>query len=103
MLHIRRILQFRLQGKSNREIARELHKSRNNVNEYVKRIESTGKEMAELLKLTDEELSSHLHPSNPPVPADRADPHSGDGCANTIYYCNQKKVVVKVFHKPPVY
>ena len=70
MLEIRRILQFRLQGKSNREIARELHKSRNNVNEYVKRIESTGKEMSELLKLTDEELSSHLNTSNPPVPAD---------------------------------
>ncbi len=70
MLQIRRILQLRSQGKSNREIARELHKSRNNVNEYVKRIEDTGREISELFKLTDQELSSLLYTSSPPVPAD---------------------------------
>lgn len=70
MLQIRRILHFRSQGKSNREIARELHKSRNNVNEYVKRIEDSGREIAELLKLTDEELSSLLYSYGPPVSAD---------------------------------
>jgi transposase len=70
MLQIRRILQLKSQGKSNRDIARELHKSRNNVNAYVKRIEDSGRVLHDLLKLTDEELSSLLYISSPPVPAD---------------------------------
>lgn len=70
MLQIRRILQLRSQGKSNRDIALELHKSRNNVNVYVKRIEDSGMNFQELLKLTDEELSSLLHASCSAVQAD---------------------------------
>lgn len=70
MLQIRRILQLRSQGKSNRDIALELHKSRNNVNVYVKRIEASGMDFQELLKLTDEELSSLLHASCSAVQAD---------------------------------
>ena len=38
MLQVRRILQLKSQGKSNRDIALEVHRSRNTVNEYVKLI-----------------------------------------------------------------
>jgi transposase len=70
MLQIRRILQLRSQSKSNRDIARELHRSRNTINEYVRRISETGRGIQQLLELTDEELSSLLQASSPPVPAD---------------------------------
>ena len=70
MLQIRRILQLREQGKSNREIARELHRSRTTINEYVKRIVETGRDIRELLGQNDQELSSLLQACCPPVPAD---------------------------------
>jgi DNA-binding NarL/FixJ family response regulator len=53
MLQIRRILQQRLNGKSNREIAKELHISRDAVNEYVKQLTLLDKTTEELLKLND--------------------------------------------------
>jgi biotin operon repressor len=50
MLQIRRILQQRLSGKSNREIAKELHLSRETVNVYVKQLTLLGKTIEELMK-----------------------------------------------------
>ena len=70
MLQVRRILQLRSQGKSNRDIARELHKSRTTVNDYVRRITESGRDIQQLLELSDQELSSHLQACCPPVPAD---------------------------------
>ncbi len=70
MLQVRRILQLRSQGKSNRDIARELHKSRTTVNEYVKRITESGRDIQQLLDLSDQELSSLLQACSPPGPAD---------------------------------
>jgi transposase len=61
MLQIRRILQLKLQGKSNREIALDLHISRVTVNGYVKRIDELEKNIEQLLKVSDEELSSLVH------------------------------------------
>ena len=58
MLQLRRILQLKLQGKSNREISFELRKSRDTVNGYVKQLSLIGKSFEDLLKLNDEELSS---------------------------------------------
>ncbi len=58
MLQIRRILQLKEKGKSNRRIALELHLSRDTVNEYVGRINQLGKSCQHLLKLNDEELAS---------------------------------------------
>jgi transposase len=58
MLQIRRILQLKSQGKSNRDIAVEIHRSRNTVNDYVKQIPLLNKSIEELLTLNDEELSS---------------------------------------------
>ena len=58
MLQLRRILQLKLHGKSNREISFELGKSRDTVNGYVKQLSLIGKSFEDLLKLTDEELSS---------------------------------------------
>ena len=68
MLQVRRILQLKSQGKSNRDIAREIHRSRNTVNDYVKQILLLNKSINELLKLTDEELSSLVY--NEPLPAE---------------------------------
>ena len=70
MLQIRRIIQLREQGKSNREIARELHLSRLTVNGYVKRLNEQEPGIKHLLKLGDEELSSHLYSASPSVPPD---------------------------------
>ncbi len=65
MLQIRRILQQKLNGKSNREIAKELHISRDAVNEYVKQLSLLGKTYEELLKLNDQELSSLVYKEHP--------------------------------------
>jgi transposase len=58
MLQLRRILQLKSLGKSNREIAFELRKSRDTVNGYVTQLSLIGKSLEDLLKLNDEELSS---------------------------------------------
>jgi DNA-binding Lrp family transcriptional regulator len=65
MLQIRRILQQRLNGKSNRDIAKELHISRDTVNEYVKQLTQLGKAIGELLHLNDQELSSQIYKEHP--------------------------------------
>ncbi len=61
MLQIRRILQLKSNGKSNREIASELPMSRDTVNEYVRRLTQLEKSFDKLLKLTDQELSSLVY------------------------------------------
>ena len=71
MLQIRRILQLKQRGKSNREVARELHISRDAVNSYVKQIFLLEKSIENLLQLDDQELSSLVYkePSgHPPDP-----------------------------------
>ena len=70
MLQIRRILQLHSNGKSNREIARELHLSRDTVNEYIRRLTSLGKRPDDLLLLEDEELSSVFYKEPTPLPSD---------------------------------
>jgi len=70
MLQIRRILQLKSNGKSNREIARELHLSRDTVNEYIRRMTLLGKESRELLLLQDPELSSLFYKEPRLQPAD---------------------------------
>jgi len=61
MLQIRRILQLKSYGRSNREIACELHAARDTVNGYVKHLAQLGKSFDDLLKLNDEELSSLVY------------------------------------------
>jgi transposase len=61
MLQIRRILQLKSQGKSNRVIALELRLSRDSVNGYVKLLSLLEKSIETLLTLNDEELSSLFH------------------------------------------
>lgn len=68
MLKLRNILQLSKRGKSNRDIAKELGISRQTVNNYVGRMDATGKSPEELLKLNDEELSSHEAVSKPRQP-----------------------------------
>jgi len=58
MLQIRSILQLKGKGKSNREIARILHTARKTINGYVKQFSELGKGFDELLKFSDQELSS---------------------------------------------
>ena len=71
MLQVRRILQLKSQGKSNRDIALEVHRSRNTVNDYVKLILRLNKSTEELLKLNDEELSSLVYDEPPSVELDQ--------------------------------
>ena len=61
MLQIRRIIQLKSKGKSNREIAWELHAARNTINGYVRQITGLERSLAELLALTDQELSSLVY------------------------------------------
>ncbi len=58
MLQLRRILQLKSKGRSNREIAGILHAARETINGYVKQFSELGKGFDELLKLNDQELSS---------------------------------------------
>ena len=61
MLQIRRIIQLKSRGKSNREIAGTLHIARDTVNGYVKQVILLEKSFDELLKLNDQELSSLVY------------------------------------------
>ena len=57
MLQVRRILQLKEQGYSNRRISGILNLSRLTINEYVNRYKNSGKSIRELLKLDDTVLS----------------------------------------------
>ncbi|MBM3405331.1 MAG: IS21 family transposase [Bacteroidetes bacterium] len=61
MLQIRRIIQLKSLGRSNREIASELHMARDTVNGYVRQFVQLGKSFDDLFKLNDEELSSLVY------------------------------------------
>jgi len=61
MLQIRRIIQLKSLGKSNRQVAQELDIARNTVNGYVDLVAGLGKSPGDLLRLNDEELSSLVH------------------------------------------
>jgi orotate phosphoribosyltransferase-like protein len=56
MNQLRRILQLKEQGHSNRQLSRTLHLSRQTVNDYVKRLNQTQKSFKELLDLDDSTL-----------------------------------------------
>jgi transposase len=56
MLQLRRLLQLKEQGYSNRRIAGMTNLSRKTVDDYVNRLKQTGKSTNELLKLDDESL-----------------------------------------------
>ena len=75
MLVLRRIIQLKASGHSNRQIARQFSLSRMTVNGYVGRMEKTGKGYSELLELDDETLWS-LATRSPGVSA--ADPRYAD-------------------------
>ena len=56
MLQLRRLLQLKEQGFSNRQVKRTLNLSRQTVDDYVNRLKQTDKSYKELLKLDDESL-----------------------------------------------
>lgn len=70
MLQLRRIIQLKQQGKSNRHIAREVGLSRDSVSSYLRRIEKTGKSLGALISLDDEHLSKTLYPSRQSIKRD---------------------------------
>ncbi|HPE07914.1 MAG TPA: IS21 family transposase [Smithellaceae bacterium] len=70
MLQLRRILQLRAQGRSNRSIADALAIGRDAVNGYVNRVLLLEKSEESLLKLTDEELGSLLYKEPSEAPFD---------------------------------
>ncbi len=57
MLLIKRLLQLKEQGSSNRQISEILHVTRNTVGSYVTRINHCGRSYKELLRLNDEDLA----------------------------------------------
>ena len=57
MLLIRRLLQLKEQGSSNRQISGLLHVTRNTVNTYINRIKQCNRSYIELLVLNDEDLA----------------------------------------------
>jgi transposase len=72
MLRLRRIIQLKERGYSNREIAGKLHLARDTVNDYVNRILSCGKNNTELLKLNEEQLALLVFEVKPePIKDDR--------------------------------
>ena len=56
MLQLRRLLQLKEQGFSNRQVKRTLNLSRQTVDDYVNRLKQTDKSFKELLKLDEESL-----------------------------------------------
>ena len=58
MLLIRRLLQLKGQGSSNRQIAMILRVSRNTLNTYMARIDQCSSSYTDLLKLSDEALAT---------------------------------------------
>ena len=57
MLQLRRIIQLRGNGLSNRKIAKKLQIARDTVNDYVNRLQECGLSNKELQKITDEQLA----------------------------------------------
>jgi len=62
MLQVRRILQLLLEGKSKRQIARDLSISRNTIDEYQDKYSQSGQSFSELLSLSDHALWEVLQP-----------------------------------------
>jgi transposase len=70
MLQLRSILQQKSLGKSNRQIAKFLHLSRETVNGYIQQFQQLDKTIEALLKLNDEELWSLFQKEVPEVKKD---------------------------------
>jgi len=70
MLHLRRILQLKQNGLSNRKIAAIIGVDRKTVNEYCLRIDAANQDFTSLLSLDDAGLSEVLHPINQHMVAD---------------------------------
>jgi transposase len=56
MLQLRRVIQLKEKGLSNRQIKKHLNLYRKTIDEYVNRVKQTGKSYKDLLKLGDEAL-----------------------------------------------
>ncbi len=69
MLLLRRLLQPKKQGLSNRKIANTLQISRDTVNIYVQRIFGGGRRLDELLNLPDDHIANYL--MDPAFPENR--------------------------------
>ncbi|MDP4206992.1 MAG: IS21 family transposase [Bacteroidota bacterium] len=62
MLQIRRMLQLLEKGESKRSISRILHSGKHTIDKYVDRIDQSGQELSELLKLSDAQLLVLMYP-----------------------------------------
>ena len=70
IMRIKQLLLLKSKNKSNRKIANAIGIDRNTVNEYVNRLDSSGRTYEELLKLEDKELQT-LFPSKEALDKDR--------------------------------
>lgn len=68
MHQIRQIIQNRMRGLSKRQISKRLGLSRNTLKVYLKRLDTSGLNMEELLALDDAELSQYCYINNDKAP-----------------------------------
>ena len=70
IMRIKQLLLLKSKNKSNRKIALDIGVDRNTVNQYVKRLQSSGRSYDELLKFEEGELQK-LFPSKEALDQDR--------------------------------
>lgn len=70
IMKVKQLLLLKSKNKSNRKIALAIGVDRNTVNEYVKKLQSSGRSFDELLKLEEQELQN-LFPSKEALDGDR--------------------------------
>ena len=70
IMKVKQLLLLKSKNKSNRKIASEIGIDRNTVNEYVRKLESSGRSYEELLQLEENELQN-LFPSKEALDKDR--------------------------------
>jgi biotin operon repressor len=70
IMKVKQLLLLKIKKKSNRKIAQAIGVDRNTVNEYVKKLQSSGRSFDELLKLEECELQN-LFPSKEALDGDR--------------------------------
>lgn len=86
MLQIRRILQLLEQGESKRKISQILHSGRHTIDNYVLKIEQSGMELPQLIKLSNAELAALFYSSNKET---RCDQRYDDLTAKQDYFTNE--------------
>ena len=71
MTQLRRIIQLKAQGLSKLKISESVHLHRTTLDNYLSRIEATGKTYPDLMGYSDEQLGAIVYSPQPPLKADK--------------------------------